>query len=269
MFQYASDLHIDGWPRTTLFETFLVPSAPYLILAGDICSAWNPRYFEFLKWASRLWYKVYIVAGNHEYHNTKRHTLAETDLRIATFCLKFNNLHYLQAGVSHAVPNTTVRIVGGTLWCAPDPAMWSKAAKKKGDYKMIYIDDPTHPKGKRKLKPMDVHMLHSIHKTLFQMACVPNTPTECILVVSHYMPSKQLLEPEFRGETWHTFYASDDEDLFTPNIKAWICGHGHRSTSLQICAGPLLSMNARGYNRDSEQKRTKDVYNPAAVQNVI
>ena len=269
MFQYASDLHIDCWAPKTPFESFLVPSAPYLILAGDICSAWDHRYFEFLKWTSRLWHKVYIVAGNHEYHNKKKHTIAETDLRILTFCLKYSNLVYLQAGMSAIVPNSNIRIVGGTLWCAPDPAMWSAAAKKKGDYKRIFIEDASHPKGRRKLKPADVYALHTLHKILFQFALVPNTPMESLLVVSHYMPSKELLEPEFREEAWHTFYASNDDDLFNSNIKVWMCGHGHRGTTFQIPNGPLLAMNARGYNKESELNRIKDVYNPCAIQKVI
>jgi hypothetical protein len=83
------------------------------------------------------------------------------------------------------------------------------------------------------------------------------------------MPTKQLLEDCFKGEEWHTFYASNAEDLFTSRNPLWICGHGHRSTLLKIHNGPLLAMNARGYNKDSELERAVDKYNPATAQKMI
>lgn len=266
LLQYASDLHIDGWPIDVDYKTFLTPSAPFLILAGDVCSAWDPRYFRFLSWASKHWKTVCVIAGNHEYHNKKRHTIAETDKYIQGYCVKRKNIIYLQYGASYSIPGTFVRIVGTTLWCNPDPAIWAKAAKKKGDYRFIWIDSP---QGKRRLHPQDVAFLHGLQKALLSWATQPLYPHETVVVATHYLPTKQLLEPEYRGETWHSFYASDDDDLFSPIISTWICGHGHRATTLQIPNGPLLAMNARGYNRDSEMLRSTDVYSPIAVQKLI
>lgn len=268
MLQYASDLHIDGWPATTPFETFLVPCAPFLVLAGDICSAWNPRYFQFLAWAAKHWRNVFVVAGNHEYHNTHRHTLAETDARIFDFCIGRKNVVYLQAGASYLIPGTRTRIIGSTLWSAPDPAVWKRAAKKKGDYRFIWVDDASAPKGKRKLHPSDVYAMHTLHKLMLQWVLATQDRHENHIVVTHHMPSKLLLEPEYRGEELHTFYASNDDDLFTPQTKLWICGHSHRATTLKVPSGPLLAMNARGYNKPSEQSRSVDMYNPCAVQKI-
>jgi hypothetical protein len=266
LLQYASDLHIDGWPADTPYTTFLTPSAPHLILAGDVCSAWDPRYFRFLKWAGKHWQTVLVIAGNHEYHNTKRHTIAETDARIFDYCLKRNNIIYLQHGMSYTIPGTSVRVVGATLWCAPDQTMWKKGAKKKGDYRMIYMDTP---EGKRRFHPSDVSFLHILQKALIAWAIQPQYEHETVVVATHYIPTKRLLEPKFRGEEWHSFYASDDDDLLTANVALWICGHGHRGTTLQVEDGPLLAMNARGYNRESELARAADLYNPAALQKVI
>jgi len=267
--QYASDLHIDGWPPGTSFTTFLTPCSPVLIIAGDICSAWNPLYFQFLAWAAKHWRTVIVIAGNHEYHNTHKHTIAETDAHIHDFCSRKKNVFYLQGGASYLIPGTSTRIIGTTLWCAPDPVMWTAAAKKKGDYRFIYIDDPTSPKGKRKLHPSDVYTLHIVHKALLQFAIHISDPSEKLTVVTHYMPSKMLLEPEYRDEELHTFYASNDEDLFTSQCKLWICGHGHRATKHKVPDGPLLVMNARGYNKPSEQGRAIDMYDPCAVLKMI
>jgi hypothetical protein len=268
LIQYASDLHIDGWPPGTSPSTFITPSAPHLVLAGDICSAWDPRYFQFLKWVSKHWTTVIVIAGNHEYHNTKRHTIKETDAHIQDYCLKRKNLIYLQCGTSYFVPGTFVRIVGSTLWCAPDLNMWKKAAKKKGDYRAIWVDDPAATRGRRKLHPSDVSFLHLINKALLAWAIQPNYAEETIVVATHYLPTKQLLEEEYRGEKWHSFYASDDDDLFESQVALWICGHGHRATRYSSPSGTLVVMNARGYNRQSEQERTVDIYDKSATQKV-
>jgi len=59
---------------------------------------------------------------------------------------------------------------------------------------------------------------------------------------------------------------SNDDELLQPGIAAWICGHTHRAIQWQSPGGgPLCAMNARGYNRDDELKRTTDVYSPTAT----
>lgn len=259
--QYASDLHIDEWPHGTNFSTFLTPSAPFLALAGDICPAWDPRYGSFLAWCSRLWHTVFVVAGNHEYHNTTGYTLAETDKHIYNTCLKFNNVIFLQSGASFAVPFSTVRVVGATLWSDIDEKMWEKAAEKKSDYKNIYNDSVSGP---RLVTPGEITAAHKWQVNSLRAALVPRIYGEQLIVITHHMPSKALLEPQYRGEEWHTFYASDADFLFNSAVKLWICGHSHRATTVQVPRGPLLAMNARGYNRTEELTRGVDIYNPCA-----
>ena len=257
--QYASDLHIDMWPQGTNFCNFLTPSAPFLALAGDICSAWEPRFEAFLAWCSRLWHTVFIVPGNHEYHNPYGRTLGETDNHIYNICLKFKNIIFLQYGASYRIPGTQLRIVGATLWSDSDKAMWAKAIEKKSDYKNIYS-------GQRCLiTPYEISALHYWHVSILRSVLIPDSELEKLIVITHHMPSKALLEPEYRGEAWHSFYASNTDFLFYPNIKLWICGHSHRATQLKIPHGPLLAMNARGYNRTHELTRTSDIYNPSAT----
>jgi hypothetical protein len=257
-FQYASDLHIDNWPLGYNFCNFLTPVAPFLVLAGDVCSAHDPRFIAFLTWVSRHWYLVFFVPGNHEYHNNDGISIDETDERMASICWKLGNIIFLQNGASFNIPNTNIRVVGATLWSNIDKARWMDAAEKKSDYKKIYAAPY------RLLTPAETTKLHHIHVCSLARACVPRDYNEQIIVVTHHMPSKALLEPEYRGEAWHTFYASDNDFLFNSSMKAWFCGHSHRATRLQVPCGPLLAMNARGYNRDDELARTVDVYNPCA-----
>jgi hypothetical protein len=266
MIQYASDLHINDWPIGTPFDTFVTPTAPILVLAGDICSAWDPLYDHFLAWANRNWYKVILITGNHEYYcePDQMRTIEQTDQHIASLVKKYKNVIFLQDGASYVLPGTRLRFVGTTLWSAITPAIWDEIAEKKGDYNAIYTQSGF---GIRRAHPADMCALHALQKAHLRSACMPR-PNETLIVVTHHMPTPFLLEEEYRNEAWRSCYASNDEDLFASNIAVWICGHGHRATQLQIPHGPLLLMNARGYNRPKETDRSVDVYQPGAFVRV-
>ena len=266
--QYASDLHIDGWPAGTSFFSFLTPVAPILILAGDICSVRHPFYTPFLTWCSRHWAYVFVLAGNHEYHNADgvTATIQETDAEIGRLCRKFTNVFYLQGGASYVIPGsgagTPLRFVGATLWSDVDTALWEEAATKKGDCRKIFINTP---RGKRRALPADLCALHAAHRANLSAAMgAPYAPNERLVIITHHMPTLELLESHYRGEKWSSFYASDDEDLIGPWVAAWICGHGHRGTRLAL-RGTTLLMNARGYNTSDDAGRATDLYNPAAI----
>jgi 3',5'-cyclic AMP phosphodiesterase CpdA len=255
--QYASDLHINDWPGAS-FESFLTPVAPIVVIAGDICSAWDPLYDRFLSWISRNWHTVILIAGNHEYYCEpgQPRTIEQTDCHIASLVQKYGNIVFLQNGASYA--RHGIRFVGATLWSAITPAIWSEIADTKGDHKAIYTQSGL---GIRPAHPADICALHASQKSYLRSACVPQSD-ETLIVVTHHIPTTLLLDEAHRNGRWRSCYASNDEDLFASNIAAWICGHGHRATQLKIPGGPLLLMNARGYNRNSEKNRTTDVYQP-------
>jgi len=260
--QYISDLHVDHWDVGTPFESFVTPVAPILCIAGDICSAWNPLYGHFLAWCSRNWWLILFITGNHEYHNKEGRTMDETDAHISTIARRFPNTIFLQAGQSYAVPKTRIRFVGATLWSAIDPAIWQEAGEKKGDFKHIFVNSSF---AKRPATPSDTTALHALHKAYLGSALVPRMPGEQIVVLSHHMPSLNLLEPRFRGERWHTCYANSDEDLMSRNVPVWLSGHSHRATAWRAPSGTLCLMNARGYNKSQELERAEDIYNPQAT----
>jgi hypothetical protein len=79
--------------------------------------------------------------------------------------------------------------------------------------------------------------------------------------VTHYLPTPKLLEPEYQEDHWRSCYASNDEDLFRPPVRVWICGHGHRSAYILAKHNILVAMNARGY-KQYELNRTVDIYQP-------
>ena len=259
--QYVSDLHIEDWPKGTHFSSFVTPKEPILIIAGDVCSVWSPLYRQFLGWCSRNWWQVVVIAGNHEYHTNPANprSIQDTDQEICTICHRLGNTHYLQAAESYLIPYTRIRIIGATLWSAVDPVIHTHVYENKGDYKKIFIDA-------KRATPKDLSDLHHYHVGMLATALHTYKGDICI-VVTHYLPSKKLLEPKYVGELIHTCYASDADALFTLRPYAWICGHSHRAIQCMI-DGVYTVMNARGYNRDAEQQRTTETYNPQAFLRV-
>ena len=258
--QYSSDLHIDRYPLGVPFETFLQPAAPTLVLAGDICSVWNPLYTRFLSWCSQKWQHIILLAGNHEYmcDTETIHTFEETEQEIRRISLQLG-IHFLQ-GESYRLPGTNIRFVGATLWSAIDPAIWGEIVGNKGDFTQTYQSMQIRV---RHTHPSDICALHALHKAYLLSEMATQRKDEQLIVVTHHMPTMELIDTEHRTDRWRTCYASADDDLFLPNLTTWICGHGHRSTTLRASNGLVLRMNARGYA--SQAARTIDRYNPTAT----
>lgn len=268
--QYASDLHLDHFPDIIAddFPTFLYPSAPILVLAGDIASAWHPIYSRFLTWCSKQWKHVILVAGNHEYHCDPPHSRLETDQRIQAICWKHRNLHFLQNGASFNLPKTNLVFLGTTLYSAIDPAIHSQILHKS-DFRHSFMEDkgttalePGAPPPLRFSTPADFVRLHARQKQALSDAIRAIPYGKKLIVVTHYMPTEELLEPEYRTDAWRSCYASKDDDLLRPPVSLWICGHSHRQTLHKTRKHIQLAMNARGYNKPHELERTHDRYSP-------
>ena len=257
--QYASDLHLDHLPPNTEFKTLITPAAPILILAGDIASVWTAVYGKFLSWCSANWQHIILVAGNHEYFCHKDHPRSrqDTEQQIQNLC-RFNyNIHYLQAGQTYVVPNKHLVFIGATLYSDISKDIHDEVLGK-GDFTKTFIERDnilcrTHP--------IDHVKTHTRHRQALADAIRSVPRNYKAVVVTHYLPTPKLLEPEYQNERWRSCYASNDEDLFRPPVRVWICGHGHRSTYIQAKHDILVAMNARGY-KQYELNRTVDVYQP-------
>jgi hypothetical protein len=274
MIQYASDLHLDHFPGLTPseFTEFLLPSAPTLILAGDIASAWSPIYYAFLVWCSNLWDHVIVVAGNHEYHCEPGfpHTRNETDTHIQQCCSMRRNLHFLQHGAGFTLPGTKYIVLGTTLYSDIDPAIY-KDILGKSDFRNSYTLDTTiqplcsgNNPPLRYTIPADLTHLHHKHKQALSDAIRALPRGYKAIVVTHYMPTEHLLEHEYRTEAWRSCYASSIDSMIRPPVYLWICGHSHRQARYTTPSGICVAMNARGYNKPKELERIQDIYSPYA-----
>jgi len=258
--QYASDLHLDYLAPNIEFRTLIIPAAPILVLAGDIASVWNKVYSKFIYWCSSNWQHVIVVAGNHEYfcNNPKNpYSRQETERRLHMICQILPNVHYLQGGQTYTIPNTKIVFIGATLYSDINPEIHDEVLNK-GDFAKTFIERNnilcrTHP--------TDHVNAHKRHKQALADAIRAVPRNFKAVVVTHYLPTPKLLEPEYQDDHWRSCYASNDEDLFRPPVSVWICGHGHRSTYIIAKHNILVAMNARGY-KQYELNRTVDIYQP-------
>ncbi len=239
--QYASDLHLNDYPSTTPFSEFLTPSAPLLILAGDICPVEHPLYADFLRWCSRNWSQVLVISGNHEYFIEQiPQSIDQIDRCIVDHTNRLPNVMFLQGGDSVVIRG--IRFVGATLWSSIDPAIADEVENTKGDFVNTYM-------GNRHTTVQDLRLLHNQHsQTIRNVLSKSNEP---VVMITHHLPSYFLVSPEYMNDRKVSCYASHDDtilDTYKSKIRVWICGHAHRSGEwTHPTSGILCTMNCRGY----------------------
>jgi len=259
--QYASDLHLDQLSPNTEFYTLISPTAPILILAGDVASVWSNVYKDFLVWCSINWNYVILVTGNHEYfcESNSPHSRQETEQLLKRLSAVLYNVHFLQAGQTYKIPNTKLVFIGATLYSDISKEIHDEVLGK-GDFTRTFIERDTIL---CRTHPTDHVKAHKRHRQALADAIRAVPRNHKVVVVTHYLPTHRLLEPEYQDDPWRSCYASKDDDLFRPPVRVWICGHGHRSTNIRAKHNILVAMNARGY-KQYELNRKVDVYDPEA-----
>ena len=204
-----------------------------------------------------------LIAGNHEYfcNDPKMpRSRQDTEQLLKRLSAVLYNIHYLQAGQTYTIPNTKLVFIGATLYSDIDPEIHDEVLGK-GDFTKTFIE-----RGDKlcRTHPIDHQKAHKRHKQLLADAIRAVPRNHKAVVITHYLPTHRLLEPEYQDDCWRSCYASKDDDLFRLPVRVWICGHGHRSAYIHAKNNILVAMNARGY-KQYELNRKVDVYQPTAA----
>lgn len=272
--QYASDLHIEFYKDITDFSTFLTPVAKYLALAGDIGHVRDPTFLQFMDYASNNWDRVFYIAGNHEYYakkmykswkySTPQHVL-ETHTTIENVLKPYKNIHYLHSNnPSHYLAKYNLAIVGTTLWSHIPDEFHEHVVYRVNDYNYIPWYDATTNETRR-LQPHDINALHSREKSILQSQIeywhAMNVP---IIVMTHHMPSFQLISDKYKHCSLNCCFASNCEDLMQKHVLGWIYGHTH-NTSSAVIKQTLCVVNAKGYMHESLPAYARDAWIEFAI----
>jgi predicted phosphodiesterase len=233
--QYASDFHLELYDSVPKFETLLKPVAPYLALAGDI--GHPPQIAALFAWAAPKWKRIFYVPGNHEYYEGILEE-RETELRQIAAT---HTIHFLHPTSSFLCEEENVVIIGGTLWSeVPYTSGWRKCK----DYKRIQT-------GNGKSDPESVfHRLNALHKEHRRLLETEidlwRNKGADICVITHYLPSFQLIHPHFWGSDVNPCFASSADILLQSPVRLWIYGHSH-ACSHHILKNVVCVSNAKGY----------------------
>ncbi|KAI0880926.1 putative calcineurin-like phosphoesterase [Annulohypoxylon maeteangense] len=238
--QILSDLHLE---LNQQYTSFTIPeTAPLLLLSGDIGRlADYDEYLKFLETQVRQYRKVFLVLGNHEFYSLSHECgLAEAH-RLANEPSLHGNLILLHR-TRWDDPDSTLTILGCTLWSrVPDEAC-SIVESRINDFKMI--------EGWTVQKHNAAHLedVTWLREQVAKIASQDEKTPRQILVATHHAPClKGTSRPEHSNNPWSSGFATDLVDRGRwDGVKTWVFGHTHYSTRF-VRRGIEIVANQRGY----------------------
>ncbi len=237
--QYISDIHLEFYNE--LPKDIIKPVGDVLCVAGDIGFPYSLQYEQFLEHVNKLFKKVFIIAGNHEYYSSKgnrHHTMEEIDARIRQIIkeCELDNVTYLDNDYEDY---DGYRFVGSTLWSKCDTPVVDYCVN---DFRVI--------------KEMTVSLyneLHNVSRDFLKSEVVTESPLP-VIVMTHHLPSFQLIADEYKSSKGlNKYFASHSDDLFVPTIKVWIYGHTHIRSDRLSKNGIRFVCNPVGYPGENRE----------------
>lgn len=253
--QYISDIHLechDTLDKESLTpEIFVKPVAPYLALCGDIGIPELKTYRVFLEWCSQRWKHVFLVAGNHEYYNLPLQTKATLDEKAALLreiCNTFSNVHFLDCD-TYWLEEEKIHILGCTLWSYIHDDLLDMASYSMNHYKQIYGESGEHifPDHLREIHLEETEWIVS------QLQEIQAKGEKCI-VLTHHLPSFQLIHEKYEGHPLNSCFASNLHYLIRQPVCAWLCGHSHTGKDIYINQ-VFCSLNPYGYPEEGVETK--------------
>jgi hypothetical protein len=250
--QYVSDLHLEFYSSGD-FKRALTPAAPYLALAGDIGYPNKTLFVRFLEYVSSNWKMVFYIPGNHEYYDLHvnkvkyKHRFGESystrQAIIHELTSAFHNIKYLNSSdPTYYFEDHNIALIGLTLWThIPD----SMPIDAMNDFSMItyeYVDNkPVY------WTPDIQNRIYERERAMLGAQIDYWTARESrIIVMTHHMPSYELIDPKYASSPLNPAFASECTDLLTPALKVWIYGHTHTASD-RVLNNTRFVCNPGGY----------------------
>ncbi|TVY20583.1 Uncharacterized protein LARI1_G002525 [Lachnellula arida] len=246
-FQILTDLHLEVGQQYSTFE--IPPSAPYLILAGDIGRLidYTP-YLSFLARQTPRFQKVFLVLGNHEFYGLSFPAglqQARNLEREPVLNQKLVLLHQTRFDV----PGSEIWVLGCTLWSKIRDDAREVVRMRVKDFEMITDWSVANHNAAYEA---DIEWLKG-QMTDIQEAYKGNPkkqPERTTLIVTHHAPSVQeTAHPQHVDNAWSSAFATDvlnGDGGDWSIVKLWVFGHTHFTTEF-VKEGVRVVSNQRGY----------------------
>ena len=258
-FQLVSDIHLERYDELPPIENFLIPSAPNLVLAGDICFILHKNYVPFFEKISNLFDNIFYVFGNHEYYvnwnggGIEGHTFSTLEEYAKDKLKHLKNIFILNNDVK--VIDDLV-VIGTPLWCDFSFDNYRKNYVKhiNSDIFLLY---------KNKICPRDdlIRKIHKSQKIWLEDTINRYNNNKLILVITHYLPSIKCIAERWRKDEDNDQFYTNLEYL-VKNVNLWVCGHTHNPMVAHVDKTPIIinPIGIPGENLFHDKECTFSIY---------
>jgi predicted phosphodiesterase len=232
--QILSDLHLEHHPDhgRELVESMDFSGADIVILAGDIAGIGERALFalpRLQQLCEKAPGQVLYVPGNHEYYGANptfvEHMLQRLEAEMSNFRVLRTGKLFEQDGL---------RFLGDTLWFPEDSENW-RFSQLMSDFLVI-----------REFTPWVYHQ----NTAFIQWLERELRPGD--IVITHHLPSDQIIAPRYIGNVLNRFFVSDLTNLILERKPAlWVCGHTHTSIDTMLGTTRIVC-NPRGYPNEGQ-----------------
>ncbi len=243
--QYASDLHLEmSGCSAYIHEHPLVPSAPVLLLAGDIHVIGSPFFagHRFWDWCADNFERTVIVPGNHEYYGGEP---AVDDTVNAPDGWRWDvrdNVTYVN-NRAVTLPDLDLTVLATTLWSPVDPLNEPAVNTRMNDCRLIrYGDGILNASG---MTAMHRRCLDWLGKALNECH------TGHKVVLTHHCPAI-IEDPRYGTNNLSSAFVMPLEHFVeSSGADAWVFGHTHYNAGRGRRLGSTtLLVNQLGYAPD-------------------
>jgi Icc-related predicted phosphoesterase len=249
---FCSDIHLEFEDRPNYrLDLLNRDNIDLLILAGDISTPhmWKQNHDNFVRRiedeqlaffrdVSERFPKVFYIPGNHEHYHGD---INETTNILKDKLSKFNNIFVDEQLV---VTGDDFVVIGTTLWTdfeKGNPNSLIYANMGMNDFGRLIKS------GRGKFRALDAAQKHNDAIIFLEANLEGYKDVKTKIVVTHHLPSLQVISPGFRDDRLNGAYASNLDWLIEKhNPDYWIHGHSHPPIDLTIGKTRLMR-NPRGY----------------------
>lgn len=226
-FQILSDIHIEYFKEDDIdIKNFIIPYAPYLILAGDIGRGHRYNQLQnFLKKLSIHFKYIFYVLGNQEFYTVK-------NIKNRNMNIILNDIKNIQKNINNLfILNRNSFLIGDI--CITGCTLWSQLQMNVP----FYVKIPNINKNKyNNMFKKDLNYI----KSMIQLCKNQNYK---LLVISHHCP----ILIYSRNNLYDSLYMTDLSYLLKKeNIHTWVCGHIHKNFDFYTQGGTRVISNQRG-----------------------